>query len=396
MGILAPLNARSSQEATRLFARLMESGTGEFYLGFYDQEWIDAFGATADLNRMTGFGAEANALDFSQVCEVAGRMRACGATAFVTFNTAQYTQAQIDFIAQRYLPSLAHAGVSGIICSCPQLVCAAVACGLEAVASTMCGVLNADIARFYKGLGATRIVLPRELSIAEIAQIMREVPDVEYEAFLMRNGCIFSDSHCLGRHRQGCYSLCTALRRASYRIVGSSANWAPARERAERNRAVYSEEFLVRACGLCALWHLERLGVSAYKVVGRGDEPEYLCADIEIVAENIAVARQCATYADYRANMVVPSNSAVLCKDHLSCYYPEVHDFASVPASMPAPAYARDPAREFVSGRDSAPGRDPAPARELAPARDPAPARESTRDPALAREPAPASTQETN
>ncbi len=324
MNILSPLNAPDAQEAKTSLTRLVECGAREFYVGFYDQEWMDAFGRTADLNRMTGFGAEANALSFGEVCDVALLVRNAQATLFVTFNTAQYTQPQLDFIAERYLGRLAEAGAVGIICSCPQLVRAARASGLEAVASTMCGVFNADIARFYQRLGATRIVLPRELSLSEIAAIVQAVPEVEYEAFLMRNGCIFSDSHCLGRHRQGCYSLCSTLRHADCRFAGSLDGRTL--ELAEENHQVYAGQFLVRACGLCALWHLEQLGVSACKVVGRGDELDQLCADIGIVSENIRKACQCETYREYRKAMTVPENSAVLCKDRLSCYYPEVHD----------------------------------------------------------------------
>lgn len=324
MNILSPLNAPDVQGACDALSRLVESGAREFYLGFYDQEWIDAFGRTADLNRMTGFGTEANALSFEEACVMARRAQDAQATLFVTFNTAQYTQPQLDFIAERYLDPLAEAGAAGIICSCPQLVSAARARGLEAVASTMCGVFNADIARFYQKLGATRIVLPRELSLSEIAEITREVPEVEYEAFLMRNGCIFSDSHCLGRHRAGCYSLCSALRHAECAIVGALDVRTMAL--AEANHTVYADQFLVRACGLCALWHLEQAGVSACKVVGRGDELDHLCADIKIASENISVAQRCETYRAYRRAMTVPDNSAVLCKNRLSCYYPEVHD----------------------------------------------------------------------
>ena len=34
--------------------------------------------------------------------------------------------------------------------------------GLAVVASTMCGVYNADIARFYRELGCTRVIVPRD------------------------------------------------------------------------------------------------------------------------------------------------------------------------------------------------------------------------------------------
>ncbi|MFQ9178587.1 MAG: U32 family peptidase [Eggerthella lenta] len=88
------------------------------------------------------------------------------------------------------------------------------------VASTMCGVYNADIARFYRRLGCTRVIIPRDVSLDEIEAIVRAVPGVEYEAFVMRNGCVFADGLCLGRHIEGRNALCWDVARASRALRG--------------------------------------------------------------------------------------------------------------------------------------------------------------------------------
>ena len=79
---------------------------------------------------------------------------------------------------------------------------------INAVISTIAGIYNSDIAKFYWKLGVERIILPRDLSVDDIERIVTSVPDVEYEAFMMRNGCTFSDSNCLGLHRSEKSAIC--------------------------------------------------------------------------------------------------------------------------------------------------------------------------------------------
>ena len=182
--------------------RLHKAGVGEVYLGFHDDEWERRFGR-AELNRMSGFGREANPFDFGQSCALVAQAHALGIRAFICFNAASYSAGQFAFIAQAYLPSLAVAGCHGVILSSQALIGDAREAGLGVTMSTLAGIHNARLAAHYRDRGATRVIVPRDLSLDEIADIMRTVPDLEYEAFLMRNGCLFSDSHCLGCHRAG-------------------------------------------------------------------------------------------------------------------------------------------------------------------------------------------------
>ena len=65
-----------------------------------------------------------------------------------------------------------------------------------------------------------RIILPRDLSLLEIEAIMHEAPSAEYEVFLMRSGCKFADSFCLGFHYDRFGALCQNLRRSTYTFHG--------------------------------------------------------------------------------------------------------------------------------------------------------------------------------
>lgn len=325
MGVaLAPVNGRSN---ARL---LLEAGARELYLGFYDSAWEATFGG-APLNRMSGFGAEANAFAFEDLLDEIASVRSLYAGGpwqprlYCVFNSMGYTARQHDYIARAYLEPLAQAGATGIILSGPELVHEAHLHGLETVASTMTAAYNAESVRWLARQGIDRVILPRDLSLADIEAIVTEVPTVRYEVFLMRNGCVFADAHCMGLHRSGQPSVCCTLRSANaWRQSSAFVNDSDATER-QKTHALWANRLHLNTCGLCALWRFEQLGIEAYKVVGRGDDVRDLAADVALVARNIARAHQCSSEHDYLATMDRPAGILALCENEgLSCYYPEV------------------------------------------------------------------------
>ena len=64
--------------------------------------------------------------------------------------------------------------------------------------STQASVTNAEACRFWHSLGARRIVLARELSLREIAEIRSEIPeDLELECFVHGAMCVSYSGRCL-------------------------------------------------------------------------------------------------------------------------------------------------------------------------------------------------------
>ena len=314
--ILVPLNNKAR------IKEFVDAGADEFYMGFYDEAWVEEFGDYSEINRMSGFKKYANPYTFTEVLEIAKEIKSYGKDIFITINSASYSQKELDKLTT-YFVELKKAGVDGVIVSTPELTILAKEYGLEPVASTMCGIFNTDLVAYYKKLGMKRMILPRDLSLDEIESIINAHPDVRYEVFLMRNGCRFSDSHCLGMHREK-GSMCGVLTRGIYKTDALDGDFKTQHD-FELNNTVYTKCFHgAAACGLCALYRFVNLNVSAYKIVGRSEHPKDIIADVKMVKHNIEVAKNSSSEEEYLKNMKMPENARDACKLGLGCYYPEV------------------------------------------------------------------------
>lgn len=63
--------------------------------------------------------------------------------------------------------------------------------------STQTNTLNSEAVKFWKDFGASRVILARELSIKQIAQIRQNVPDIELEVFVHGAQCVSLSGRCL-------------------------------------------------------------------------------------------------------------------------------------------------------------------------------------------------------
>ena len=300
----------------------IESGAGECYLGFYDEAWHDQFGEYADINRLTGFKKNANPYKLEEVINIIEDTKKKGVMMYVTFNASVYSQAQLDYMV-RYMERLKATSLDGVIVSCPELVEMASKLGMNVVVSTISAAYNEDTVKFYRDLGAKRIILPRDLSMDEIESIVKAVPDVEYEVFLMRNGCRYSDGNCLGFHRSEMSAICGCLGGA-HRTLQYEKNDFKTRHEVELNDILYTKFFHSNACGLCSVYRFVKIGIAAGKIVGRSDEWQYICRDINLIKQNVEIAKKCESEEEYLDKMILPEDEAMMCKLGLSCYYPEV------------------------------------------------------------------------
>lgn len=315
--ILVPLNSIDH------LSLMSDVGADEFYMGFYDDEWNNLFGEFAEVNRMSGFRERANRYTFSEMLNVVRATKDYGKDIYITFNNAAYNKEQLKQI-EKYFEELSGTGADGVIISVPEMAELAIKHNLTPVASTMCAIYNSDLAKFYSDIGVKRMILPRDLSISEIERIVKNNPSVKFEVFLMRNGCQFSDSHCLGYHRPECGSVCGMLNHAAKHIFSVNGNF-DAQHEVELNELLYSNMYHgFSACGLCALYRFLNMGIEAYKIVGRAEQINGIVEDIKLVKENIRIAKQCKSEQEYLNTMKLIPISRQACKLGLGCYYPEI------------------------------------------------------------------------
>ncbi len=88
--------------------------------------------------------------------------------------------------------------------------------------SVQANTVNFAAVKFWQKLGVSRIILSRELSIDEIAEIRQECPDIELEVFVHGALCIAYSGRCLlsgyFNHRDPNQGTCTNACRWDYKV----------------------------------------------------------------------------------------------------------------------------------------------------------------------------------
>ena len=88
--------------------------------------------------------------------------------------------------------------------------------------SVQANTLNAAAVRFWQAQGIARVILSRELSLDEIAEIRQTCPDMELEVFVHGALCIAYSGRCLlsgwFNHRDANQGSCTNACRWEYRV----------------------------------------------------------------------------------------------------------------------------------------------------------------------------------
>jgi putative protease len=88
--------------------------------------------------------------------------------------------------------------------------------------SVQANTVNHAAVRFWRGIGVTRVILSRELSLDEVAEIRQECPDTELEVFIHGALCIAYSGRCLlsgyFNHRDPNQGSCTNSCRWDYQL----------------------------------------------------------------------------------------------------------------------------------------------------------------------------------
>ncbi|MBS6603414.1 MAG: U32 family peptidase C-terminal domain-containing protein [Brachyspira sp.] len=148
--------------------------------------------------------------------------------------------------------------------------------------STQTNTLNYESVKFWRDLGASRVILARELAIKDIAEIKKQVPDVELESFVHGSQCVSFSGRCLlsdyftNGERKANHGNCSQPCRWSYKLVEETR---PGQyyeiNQDERGSHILSPK------DLCLVEHIKELidaGIDSLKVEGRTKSLYYVSA----------------------------------------------------------------------------------------------------------------------
>lgn len=144
--------------------------------------------------------------------------------------------------------------------------------------STQMGVVSADTARAWYDLGATRVVLARELSFPEIREIRENIPkELEIEAFVHGAMCVSFSGRCL-------LSNYLAGRDANHGACAQPCRWKYALMEERRPGEYFSIEeddngtYIMNSRDLNMIDHIPELieaGIDSFKIEGRAKSAYY-------------------------------------------------------------------------------------------------------------------------
>lgn len=206
--------------------------------------------------------------------------------------------------AKEYFKFLYSVGVDAVLITDIGLIdlCKEVAPKLPIHLSTQANTLNKYAVRAWKNYGLERVVLARELSLAEIVEIRQFVPDIELEAFAHGAMCISYSGRCLlsnylnGRdsNRGECVQAC----RWSYELreKNKGGEYYPIEED-ERG------SYILNSKDLNMISHIDEMvdaGVISLKIEGRMKSEYYLATVIN--AYRRAIDEYCKIGDKYKEN----------------------------------------------------------------------------------------------
>ncbi len=226
-------------------------------------------------NRFGARVAAGNSLaDIEALCSYAHQF---GAKVYVTINTIIYEE---ELAATRdMICHLAAMGTDALLVQDMAVIEIVAALRRENAgmklpalhASTQTDNRTAEKVAWLKSTGFERVVLARELSAAEIAEIHRQVSDVELEVFVHGALCVsysgvcYASQYCF--HRSANRGMCAQFCRMKFDLLDANG------------KEIEHQRYLLSLKDMCRIDDLELLadaGACSFKIEGRLKEADYV------------------------------------------------------------------------------------------------------------------------
>ncbi|MEW6164126.1 MAG: U32 family peptidase [Pseudomonadota bacterium] len=160
--------------------------------------------------------------------------------------------------------------------------------------SVQANTVNHAAVRFWQSVGVSRVILSRELSLDEIAEIRQHCPDIELEVFVHGALCVAYSGRCLlsgyFNHRDPNQGTCTNSCRWRYRLIEEETRPGELMPIEEDEHGTY----ILNSKDLRAIEYIDRLvaiGVDSLKIEGRTKSAYYVARTCQAYRQAIDDAR---------------------------------------------------------------------------------------------------------
>lgn len=330
--VLAPIRAIDELEM------LLHHGAEEFYCGIVPQVWMERFNGPVWLNRRSNKGSSLET--FEDMKTLVDGVHAASTRVFVTLNAPYYSADQIPMVLELARTLSEDCGVDALIVADLNLMLRL--CDLRLHArlhvSSVAATLNREAVEFLMQFAPERIILPRSVTLEEIAGIARAAGDrVEIEAFVLNDGCAFEEGLCATTHHHSVGGFCTNLSDMKANFAWRGPRFTARRERELRQNLTDYREWIwyvngngcgatpkglpYGPCGLCAVADLACMGVASLKIVGREASPFKKMASVRMVRDILDRVRKGDSKRHTIERAIALREQPEHCQSGYMCYY---------------------------------------------------------------------------
>lgn len=263
----------------------VKAGVDEVFCGYTPDYMLDAFGMLPSVNRREVYYYPVQIGGFNELAILAKMREVYHVPVAITLNSLFYHPDQYALIG-RMIEECLSLGFYRFIIADPFLLHyvyeTKIAKRMDIHLSGEFGELN-SYALAALPPAVKRVILPRQTALDTLPEL---IDDHEFEAFLLNEKCHFNGAYCQSLHCDEMRHLCLVNYRCE-EILKTSDD------------PIYDDDLGLSGCGLCSLYRLARCGVSYFKIVSRGNDPEITLRDINAVKKAFVFVKEANGEKDY-------------------------------------------------------------------------------------------------
>lgn len=315
---------------------LSDAGADEFYCSVVPDSWTKKFQTSAVSRRAFG-----NLPNFDDLARAVSQAHRLGKKLHLVMNSQHYTGEQLACLLE--LANVFDSLKGDAVIVGDETLLALLGChsfDFSIHVSSIASCRNSEAAKFHQELGADRIVFPRNMKIFEMEKMAAECPKLEFESFILNDGCVFEEGSCHTIHLPG--KLGGAICLDNYRSLQQRVDGQPLSQEEQLafklNDKQYQSWLWYRfgngfststnglpygPCGLCAMPRLLEGGITSVKIAGRDAPTVRKVKSVEMVAK---VRKTLVDTGEDSAKTLARNirEQPEHCQNGYMCYYPEV------------------------------------------------------------------------
>ncbi len=268
----------------------VKAGADEFFCGYVPYSWTEKYGTLLPLNRREVLCSNVQLGAFSELEILAAMIKKYEKPVHLTFNSLYYIPEQYPKIANIIIRSMS-IGFQSFIIADPALLLylcqQKIDCDIHLSGET--AEVNSEMLKTFEKLGLKRLIFHRKNSIEDMRSIISKADrSIEFEAFALNEMCQFTGAFCNSLHCDEMCHLCLVpYELGRVRESGSAESVDENVDGPEDDGYLCGQT----GCGLCALYQLEKAGVTHLKLVGRGNYTDDMEHDIKNLRKTLEILK---------------------------------------------------------------------------------------------------------